>query len=76
LDIEIKKTTDKQADPSAFATLRGVGTVRDPDNLGHYQEGTNTGGLMWDPVDGNKNTGRKVFEIRNVYITPITRREE
>ncbi len=53
-----------------FATIRGVGTRSDPVSVGHYQEGTNTGGFRWDPLDGAEDIGRQVHEIRQIYITP------
>jgi hypothetical protein len=71
LDINVEKSPNLQAAKNAFATIRGVGTQGTPGSTsGHYQEGTATGGFKWDAIDGSKDTGRKLGEIRNVYITP------
>jgi hypothetical protein len=56
---------------NVFATIRGVGTQGTHGSTsGHYQEGAATGGFKWGAIDGSKDTGRKLGEIRNVYITP------
>jgi RHS repeat-associated protein len=61
----------KQADPFASATIRGIPTSNSIYNDTHYQEGTNTGELKWDPLIGTKDNGEEFTEIRNIYITTI-----
>ncbi len=74
LEIRVVPSPDKTVDSNAFATLRHVGTRLNPDTAGHWQEGTTEGGgegsFKWDPLEGVVNIGRKVQEVRNVYIVP------
>jgi phage protein D len=69
--LNIVRQDSNVADSDAFGTIRQVGT-NDPNIPNHYQEGTNTGGFRWDPLDGAEDTGRNVGAIRNIYITPRT----
>ncbi len=56
------------ADPNSFATIRHVGTRATPEIAGHFQQGTNTGAFLWDPIDGIEDIGRRVHSYRNIYI--------
>jgi hypothetical protein len=71
LNINVVTSPDSTAAKGAFATIRGVGTRNNTGSTsGHFQEGTAMGDFRWDPVDGTTDIGRKVGEIRNVFITP------
>jgi len=59
------------ADPAAFATVRTVSTSDSSSGV-HYQQGSNTGALVWDPLHGTIDKyDAPPKEIRNIYIDRI-----
>lgn len=66
IKIREDRVTNK-ADINAFATVLHVGTKINPDEAGHFQEGSNKGAFVWDPLDGTASD-RKIIKIRNIYI--------
>jgi hypothetical protein len=67
LIIDTPIRLDQQPDAGAFATVRNVEDINGETNPGHWQEGTNTGELRWDPIDGTESN-RELIKIRNIYI--------
>jgi hypothetical protein len=72
LNIRVSDREDLPPDPNAFATVRHVEARNVVGVPGHWQEGTNTGELRWDPIDGTESN-RESFGIRNVYIDEVRR---
>ena len=56
---------DKQ---DAIASLRHVGTISNPNNPGHWQEGYKNGNFRYDPISGNSDGGRKNFPNKTRYV--------
>jgi len=71
---KIKITDDRTtgiADPAAFATIRiAVDTTYSSSGV-HYQQGSNTGELVWDPLHGTVDKYTEYQPVRNIYIERI-----
>jgi hypothetical protein len=70
LDITVVEGENLQPDPGAFATVRNVEDRNGGRDPGHWQEGTNTGELRWDPIDGTESN-REFIRIRNIFIDVV-----
>ena len=71
LEIKISRPdslTYEQDKQDAIASLRHVGTISNPNNPGHWQEGYQNGNFRYDPISGNSDGGRKNFPNETRYV--------
>ena len=71
LEIKISRPdspTYEQDKQDAIASLRHVGTISNPNNPGHWQEGYKNGNFRYDPISGNSDGGRKNFPNKTRYV--------
>jgi hypothetical protein len=67
LNIHDDRERNPPLDIMPFATVRNVEDADGGRDPGHWQEGDNTGGLRWDPIDGTASS-REFIRRRNIYI--------
>jgi len=66
------ETESNIVDPGAFATVLKIDAKNISSSGHHFQQGSNTGELIWDPFYGTEKKDYKyIEEIRNIYIERI-----